>query len=51
MTTDTTKTVRQIVQTYELRPEIEEDFRQMKDFWKLSGFKSTKYNYTTLQLF
>ena len=48
MTTDTTKTARQIVQTYELRPEIEEDFRQMKDFWNLSGFKSTKYNYITL---
>ncbi len=45
MTTDTTKMARQIVQTYELRPEIEEDFRQMKEFWKLSGFKSTKYNY------
>ena len=50
MTTDTTKTARQIVQTYELRPEIEEDFRQMKDFWKLSGFKSTKYNYITFHI-
>lgn len=45
MTTDTSKTARQIVSTYELRPEIEEDFRQMKDFWKLEDFKSTRYNY------
>jgi hypothetical protein len=44
MTTDTTKTAKQIVQTYELRPEIEEDYRQLKDFWKLEDFKSTKIN-------
>ena len=49
MTTDTSKTARQIVSTYELRPEIEEDFRQMKDFWKLEDFKSTKYNYLRVQ--
>jgi len=42
VTTDTTKTARQIIQTYELRPEIEEDYRQLKDFWCLEGFKSTK---------
>ena len=50
ITTDTTKTARQIIQIYELRPEIEEDFRQMKDFWKLSGFKSTQYNYITFHI-
>lgn len=50
MTTDTTKTARQIIQTYELRPEIEEDFRQMKDFWKLEDFKSTKYNYISYHI-
>ncbi len=50
ITTSTTKTARQIVQTYELRPEIEEDFRQMKDFWELSGFKNTKYNYITFHI-
>ena len=50
ITTSTTKTARQIVQTYELRPEIEEDFRQMKDFWELSSFKSTKYNYITFHI-
>lgn len=38
------------IQTYELRPEIEEDFRQMKDFWKLSDFKSAKYNYITFHI-
>jgi hypothetical protein len=42
VTTDTGKTARQIILTYELRPEIEEDYRQLKDFWKLDGFKSTK---------
>ena len=50
MTTDVTKTARQIIQTYELRPEIEKDFRQLKDFWKLEDFKSTKYNYITYHI-
>lgn len=50
MTTDTEKTAKQIIETYELRPEIEEDFRQMKDFWKLEDFKSTKYNYITYHI-
>lgn len=43
-TTDTGRTARQIINTYELRPKIKEDFRQMKDFWKLEYFKSTRYN-------
>jgi len=42
VTTDTTKSATQIIKTYELRPEIEEDYRQLKDFWKLEDFKSTK---------
>ena len=50
MTTDTTKTARQIINTYKLRPEIEEDFRQMKNFWKLEDSKSTKYNYITYHI-
>ena len=50
MTTDVTKTAQQIIQTYELRPEIEEDFRQLKDFWKLEDFKSTKYTYITYHI-
>ena len=35
MTADIDKTARQIINTHELRLEIEEDFRQMKNFWKL----------------
>jgi hypothetical protein len=44
VTTDTETSAKQIIQTYELRPEIEEDYRQLKDFWKLEDFKSTKIN-------
>ena len=44
VTTDTDKTAKQIIQAYELRPEIEEDYRQLKDFWGLEDFKSTKIN-------
>ena len=44
VTTDIAKSAKQIIQTYELRPEIEEDYRQLKDFWKLEDFKSTKIN-------
>ena len=42
VTTDLEKTAKQIIQTYELRPEIEEDYRQLKDFWEIENFKSTK---------
>lgn len=44
ITTDMTKSARDIIITYELRPEIEEDYRQLKDFWKIDDFKSTKLN-------
>lgn len=44
VTTDLSKSAKQILLTYELRPEIEEDYRQLKDFWELESFKSTKYN-------
>lgn len=44
ITTDLTKNAKQILLTYELRPEIEEDYRQLKDYWNLEDFKSTKYN-------
>ncbi|WP_147566846.1 transposase [Clostridium tyrobutyricum] len=50
LTTDTNKTAKQIINTYELRPEVEENFRQIKDFWKLEDFKSTKYNFITFQI-
>ena len=42
VTTDLSKSASQIIMTYELRPEIEEDYRQLKDFWKIEDFKSTK---------
>ena len=44
VTTDLTKSAKQIIKTYELRPEVEEDYRQLKDFWHLEDFKSTKIN-------
>ena len=44
VTTDTDATAKDIISIYELRPEIEEDFRQLKDFWKIEDFKTTKYN-------
>jgi hypothetical protein len=42
VTTDTAKTASQIIKAYEMRPEIEEDYRQLKDFRRLEDFKSTK---------
>jgi len=50
VTTDTTKSAKQIIKTYELRPEIEEDYRQLKDFWGLEDFKSTKINVITFHI-
>lgn len=44
ITTDITKSAKEILRVYELRPEIEEDYRQLKDFWKIEDFKSTKIN-------
>lgn len=43
-TTDMSKSAEEIIMMYEMRPEIEEDFRQLKDFWKLEDFHSTKLN-------
>ena len=50
VSTDLTITGRQIVKTYELRPEIEEDFRQLKDFWKIEDFKSTKFKHIVFHI-
>ncbi|GHU12912.1 hypothetical protein FACS1894161_2120 [Spirochaetia bacterium] len=50
VTTDTTKTAAQIRGTYEMRPEIEEDYRQLKDFWRLEDFKSTKISLITFHM-
>ena len=49
-TTDTSASASDIIRIYELRTEIEEDFRQLKDFWKLEDFKSTKYNVITFHI-
>lgn len=49
-TTDTSKSAEEIIVMYEMRTEIEEDFRQLKDFWKLEDFKSTKYNMISFHL-
>ncbi len=50
VTTDTSKSASMIVKTYCLRPEIEEDYRQIKDFWRLEDFKSTKLNVITFHV-
>ena len=44
ITTDLSASAADIIRTYELRPEIEEDYRQLKDFWKIEDFKSTKHH-------
>lgn len=43
VTTNVDLTAGEIIRHYELRPEIEEDFRQLKDIWKMCTFTSTKY--------
>lgn len=50
VTTDTKKSAQNILKVYCLRPEIEEDYRQLKDFWKLEDFKSTKLNLITFHI-
>lgn len=49
-TTDISKTAIDILKIYNLRPEIEEDYRQLKDFWKLEDFKSTKLSVITFHI-
>lgn len=44
VTTDLKQSAINIINTYNLRPEIEEDYRQIKDFWRIEDFKSTKLN-------
>lgn len=44
VTTDTKKSAVEIIKIYNLRPEIEEDYRQLKDFWRIEDFKSTRLN-------
>lgn len=45
LSTNNELSARAITLTYSKRPEIEEDFRQLKSYWKLADFKSTKYNF------
>ena len=44
ITNDTSLSCAEIIRLYEQRPEIEEDFRQLKDFWGLNSYNSTKYH-------
>lgn len=44
MTNDDSLSCGEIIRMYEMRPEIEEDFRQLKDFWGLNMYRSTRYH-------
>ena len=44
LTTHPTRSAEEIIKLYEFRPEIEEDFRQLKDFWGLTEYRSTQYH-------
>lgn len=45
VTTSLSDTGKRIIKMYEMRSEIEEDYRQTKIFWRMIDFKSTKYNF------
>ena len=48
--TNTSLSASQIIRYYEMRLEIEEDFRQLKDIWKICTFTSTKYKFVMCQI-
>lgn len=50
VTTDLSKSAEEIVMMYHMRWEIEEDHRQLKDFWILEDFHSTKLSMITFHL-
>lgn len=50
LSTNTKIGAKKILELYSKRPEIEEDFRQLKDFWKMCDFKSTKYKFIVFYL-
>ena len=50
ISTDLSMSAKMIVKTYELRPEIEESFRQIKSEWKIEDFKSTKQNFIAFHI-
>jgi len=43
LTTQNVRYAKTIINTYQIRPEIEEDFRHLKPVWGLRNFTSTKY--------
>ena len=51
VTSDITKNAKSIINTYQLRPEIEEDYRQKKVYWNLGKFTSKKYNTIAFHIF
>jgi len=51
VTSDITKRAKSIINTYQLRPEIEEDYRQKKVYWNLEKFTSKKYNTVAFHIF
>ena len=50
LSTNTELNASEIIRYYEMRPEIEEDFRQLKDIWKICSFTSTKYTFVMCQI-
>ena len=50
VSTNTNLKASEIIHYYELRPEIEEDFRQLKDIWQMCTFTSTKYSMIMCQI-
>lgn len=48
--TNTELSPQSIVRYYEMRPEIEEDFRQLKDIWGICTITSTKYKFVMCHL-
>ncbi len=49
-TTDLTKQGKEIIELYEKRMKIEEQFKQLKSNWDLCKLTSTKYNFIIFQL-
>ena len=48
--TDSRLTAREIIQNYQTRWGCEEDYRQLKEFWKLNAFTTTRYEGILLEM-
>lgn len=48
--TNTELSPQSMIRYYEMRPEIEEDFRQLKDIWGICTITSTKYKFVMCHL-